>query len=131
VAPRFLIDENLSPMLASHLTGTHGFDAVHLNSAGLRGANDVDVLAYAVANDRIVMTSNADDYRKLARNTVAHSGLAVLLAVLLDAVGRRLQIELGTMLANTIDTEIGSAGTAHGRVFEIDASGRVRNYRLP
>jgi predicted nuclease of predicted toxin-antitoxin system len=37
VAPRFLIDENLSPMLALHLRATHGFDAVHVNAVGLRG----------------------------------------------------------------------------------------------
>jgi predicted nuclease of predicted toxin-antitoxin system len=83
VAPRFLIDENLTPMLASHLIATHGFDAVHVNTVGLRGASDRDVLDYAIAQDRIVVTSNADDFRKLAQHAAAHPGLAVLL----NAVG--------------------------------------------
>jgi predicted nuclease of predicted toxin-antitoxin system len=119
VAPRFLIDENLSPMLASHLSTTHGFDAVHVNVVGLRGASDQEILAYATSEDRIVVTSNAEDFRKLARNSEAHSGLAVLL----DAVGRQQQIELGTELANTIDATITAGGTARGRLFEIDALG--------
>lgn len=64
-------------MLASHLSGTLGFEAVHVNAAGLRGASNPEVLAYAMAEDRIVMTSNADDFRandfrKLARLAAGH-----------------------------------------------------------
>ena len=47
----------------------------------------------------------------------AHPGLAVML----DAVGRARQLTLGVGLANVID----SAGTAHGRLFEIDRQGSV------
>jgi hypothetical protein len=35
MAPRFLIDENLSPTLASHLANTRGFDTVHGQYRGL------------------------------------------------------------------------------------------------
>ena len=114
-------------MLASHLSGTHGFDTIHVNTAGLRGASDTDVLAYAMVEDRIVMTNNADDFRKLARQVPNHPGLAVLL----DAVGREQQISLGTKLANAIDAMIAAETTARGRLFEIDRAGQVRDYRLP
>jgi predicted nuclease of predicted toxin-antitoxin system len=87
VAPRFLIDENLSPLLARHLRTAHGFDAVHVQELGLRGASDADILARAIAEDRIIMTSNADDFRKLGARTPAHPGLAVML----HAVGRARQ----------------------------------------
>lgn len=120
---RFLIDENLTPMLASWLTGTLGFDAVHVNDVGLRGASDPAVLAYAVAERRVVMTSNADDFRKLMRAVPGHPGLAIVL----DAVGRRRQVELGALLA----AAIAAAGLANGQLFEIDAVGCVRTYRLP
>ena len=123
MAPRFLIDENLSPLLARHLRTAHGFDAVHVQELGLRGASDADILGRAVAEDRIIMTSNADDFRKLGARTPAHSGLAVML----DAVGRARQLTLGVGLANAIDR----AGTAHGRLFEIDRTGAVRDYKLP
>jgi len=127
VAPRFLIDENLSPMLAAHLIGTHGFDAVHVNDVGLRGASDPVVLAYATAEDRVIVTNNADDFRRLARTADRHPGLAVLL----QAVGRQQQIELGTALANAVVAVTVVGGTTHGWLFEIDAFGQVRNYRLP
>ena len=54
MAPRFLIDENLSPLLARHLRTAHGFDAVHVQELGLRGASDADVLARAIAEDGII-----------------------------------------------------------------------------
>jgi len=60
VAPGFLIDENLSPVPAAHLSGTLGFDAVYVNDAELRGASDPEVLAYATAEDRIIVTRNLD-----------------------------------------------------------------------
>jgi predicted nuclease of predicted toxin-antitoxin system len=128
VAPRFLIDENLSPMLASYLSGTHGFDAVHVNDAGLRGAIDPVMLAYATADDRIVMTNNLEDFRKLARRAEAHPGRAVLLLV---AAGRARQIELRTALAYAIDGRIAAGGTARGHLFEIGATGQLGVYRLP
>jgi len=88
VAPRFLIDENLSPMLASHLRHVHGYDAVHVNEAALGGASDRAVLAYAIAENRIVVTGNADDFRQLARNVEGHPGLAIIR----EAAGRGQQI---------------------------------------
>jgi len=84
---------------------------------GLRGASDADILARAIAEDRIIMTSNADDFRRLGARTPAHPGLAVML----DAVDRAQQRTLGIGLANAID----SAGTTHGRLFEIDRQGSV------
>jgi predicted nuclease of predicted toxin-antitoxin system len=123
VAPRFLIDENLSPLLADHLRTKHGFDAVHVQELGMRGASDANVLARAIAEDRIVMTGNADDFRKLGAQTAAHPGLAVMI----DAVGRAQQLALGISLANAID----GAGTTRGRLFEIDRSGIMRSYKLP
>jgi predicted nuclease of predicted toxin-antitoxin system len=115
---RFLIDENLTPALASGLE-----DAVHVNAVGLRGASDPEVLAYAVAEGRVVMTNNADDFRALMRALPGHPGLAVLL----DAGGRARQIKLGAVLAAAIE----AAGSAAGRVFEINRAGRVRDFALP
>ena len=118
-----MIDENLSPLLARHLRTAHGFDAVHVQELGLRGALDADILARAIADDRIIVTSNAGDFRRLGARTPAHPGLAIML----DAVGRAQQLTLGVGLANAID----SAETAHGRLFEIDHAGTVRDYILP
>jgi predicted nuclease of predicted toxin-antitoxin system len=123
VAPRFLIDENLSPQLAHHLRAVHGYEAVHVNEIGLQGGSDADVLARAVAEDRIVVTSNAEDFRQLGRRTPDHPGLAVLR----DAVGLAQQLVLGVKLATAID----AAEIARGHLFEIDRHGIVRAFKLP
>ena len=123
MAPRFLIDENLSPQLAHHLRAVHGYEAIHVNEIGLQGAPDPDVLARAVAENRIVVTSNAEEFRQLGRRTPDHPGLAVLL----DAVGLVQQLELGVKLATAIE----AAAIANGRLFEIDRHGTVRQFKLP
>ncbi len=110
-------------MLASHLRHVHGFDAVHVNEAGLSGASDPAVLAFAIAEERIVMTSNADDFRGLARKAGTHPGMGVFLG----ATGRARQIVLGTALAQAIE----EANIATDQLFEIDRDGRIRQYKLP
>jgi hypothetical protein len=54
VGPRFLIDENLSTLLARHLRTAHRFDAVHVQELGLRSASDADILARAIAAGQVV-----------------------------------------------------------------------------
>jgi len=127
VAPCFLIDENLSPLLAGHLRCYLGFDAAHVNEVSLRGASDADVLARAIAEHRVVVTSNGQDFRKLGRMSPEHPGVAVLLR----ASGRKEQIKLGVLLATTIEAEIHQGTPPDGRLFEIGADGVVRDYPLP
>ena len=88
---------------------------MHLQELGLCDASDADIFARAIADDRIIMTSNADDFRKLGAPTPEHPGLAIMF----DAVGRAQPLTLGVGLADAID----NAGTAHGRLFEIDRQG--------
>jgi predicted nuclease of predicted toxin-antitoxin system len=121
VALRFLIDENLSPLLARHLRRSFGFDAVHVNKVGLSGASDEAILAHAISEHRIVVTSNARDFRKLGRRNPQHPGLAVLLS----ATGQRRQIKLGGILASTISADVDRGALPNDRLFEIDATGVV------
>jgi predicted nuclease of predicted toxin-antitoxin system len=127
VEPRFLIDEKLSPQLARHLRYSLGFDAIHVNEIGLNGMSDTEVLTRAIAERRIVVTSNGEDFRRLGRRRQGHPGLAVLLRT----VGRHQQIELGEILANAIDIEMVRGAPPDGRLFEIDAAGIVRDCSLP
>ena len=48
---KFLIDNNLSPLLAESLTA-HGHDAIHLRALGMQAATDEVVLARAAAESR-------------------------------------------------------------------------------
>ena len=126
MAPRFLIDENLSPQHARHLRFVQGYDAVHVNEIGLQGARDDDVLARAIAEGRIAVTSNGEDFRRLGRRLPGHPGLAIIL----EATGRPQQIHLGAAIAAAIGARIDAGGSAEGCLFEIDRLGTVRDYRL-
>ena len=56
---KFLIDNALSPVLASLLKET-GYDAVHVRTVGLQHANDDLIFDHAAANDRIVVSADTD-----------------------------------------------------------------------
>ncbi len=61
---RFLIDEMFHPEVARQLRDA-GHDGVHVGDVGLAGAEDVDIVARAAADDRVVVTENAVDFVSL------------------------------------------------------------------
>lgn len=77
---KFFIDECISPTLSRHLNqGLH--DAIHPRDRGrLRDADHV-VFARAIAEDRVIVTENAEDFRKLAGNVDLHPGMIILPSV--------------------------------------------------
>jgi len=72
--PKLLLDENLSPSIAVTLT-REGYDVVHVRDRGLLQATDAQVFARAFDEDRIVVTFNCDDFKKLAGAVAVHAGL--------------------------------------------------------
>ena len=56
---RFLLDENLSPLLVELLADI-GHDAVHVRSIGMHSATDNAVLERAVAEERILISADTD-----------------------------------------------------------------------
>lgn len=72
--PKLLLDENLSPSIAVTLT-REGYDVVHVRDRGLLQATDAQVFARAFDEDRIVVTFNCEDFKKLARAVAVHAGL--------------------------------------------------------
>ena len=78
---RFFIDECVSPSLchALNVGGLH--DAIHPRERGRLREPDHVVFARAIADDRIIVTENAGDFRKLAANVELHPGLIVLPSV--------------------------------------------------
>lgn len=76
-SPKFLLDENLSPSIALTLIG-EGYDIVHVRDRGMLRATDAEVFARAFDEDRIVVTFNCDDFKKLAQAATVHAGLVFL-----------------------------------------------------
>jgi predicted nuclease of predicted toxin-antitoxin system len=74
--PKLLLDENLSPGIAVRLC-QEGFDVAHVRDRGLLQASDAVVLACAFDEDRMLVTSNVDDFVKLGRAVQIHPGLVL------------------------------------------------------
>ena len=74
----FLIDECISPSLGRHLNGSGLHDAIHPRDRGRLRDSDRDVFALAIREDRIIVTENAGDFRKLAASVELHPGPIIL-----------------------------------------------------
>ena len=78
-------------MLARHLNETGEHDAVHPRDRGRLGEPDHVVLARCMAEDRVIVTENAVDFRKLVAREELHPGLIVLPSVARDRSLRLLE----------------------------------------
>lgn len=74
---KLLLDENLSPRVAVVLR-SEGHDIVHLRERGRLGIADADVLDLAFAEDRVLVTANVGDFRRLAAAREVHAGIVLL-----------------------------------------------------
>ena len=75
---KLLLDENLSPMVAVALAKEDGVDACHVRDRALLGYGDPEVFQRAFEEDRIVVTSNVNDFVTLARQCELHAGLILI-----------------------------------------------------
>ncbi len=73
---RFLIDNNLSPVLADELK-TAGHDAVHVRDYGLQAATDQVVLAQARSESRVLISADTDFGTLLAREGADRPSITV------------------------------------------------------
>lgn len=67
---RVLLDQGL-PRTAAAILRARGWDVIHVAEAGLASAADNKIIAHALADDRIVITLDADFHRILALSRAA------------------------------------------------------------
>lgn len=108
---RFLIDAQLPPTLAAHLSA-HGFKAEHVNRIGLGGAEDSRIWAYAVEHRAVLITKDGD-FADLARR--ARTGPQVVWIRLGNTTNRALWSALQHVLS-----EIVSALESGDKVIELE-----------
>lgn len=78
---KFFIDECISPTLSQHRNREGLHDAIHPRDRRRLRDPDHVVFARAIEEDRIIVTENADDFRKLAGAVDLHPGLIILPSV--------------------------------------------------
>lgn len=109
---KLLIDMNLSPRLVKFLTDA-GFDAVHWSACGEDHAPDAAIMAYARANDYVVLTHDLDFSAILAATNGNKPSVVQIRTenVSVDVIGapviatlRQLALELEEGALVTLDT---------------------------
>lgn len=120
---KLLLDENPSPSAAVALFAAD-IDACHVRDRGILGATDHEVLERAFLEDRILVTSNVDDFVKLARVREIHAGI-----VLIERAGllRDEQIELIRQVA----AKLVEHGAMINELLHVDEHGSMRFEEVP
>ena len=123
-APRFLIDENLSPNLVK-LARSRGYEAMHVNHLGLRAETGWELLKIIAKDDWVLVTNNAIEFRGRYRDIGLHPGVVFLIPAvrgteqvrLFDAALDRLQ---HTHSGNrALDVALGCEGEAVVTVYDL------------
>lgn len=71
---RFHLDENVNPVVALALR-RHGIDVTTTVEANLRSSSDERQLAYALEENRVMVTHD-DDFLRISAATANHPGIA-------------------------------------------------------
>lgn len=122
---RFLLDEHLSPTLASRMAslGCYGVAVPHV---GLSGASDPVVWRFAFENDLTVITTNAKDFLTLLDAEV-HPGLIILRE---SGLSREEQWErIEPVLQHLL--KLNDPNFMLNKVIEIEAPGRFSVREIP
>lgn len=92
---KFLIDNNLSPLLADALKAA-GHDAVHVRDLGMQAAPDEAVLEQARNGRQILISADTDFGGLLARSNTSEPSVILIRRL----VGRRAAEQAAIILAN-------------------------------
>lgn len=74
---RLLLDQNLSERLVD-LLSPHGVDAIHVRALDMRSATDAEILDYAAAHDRVVVSQDSDFTVLLAQRRATRPSVVLM-----------------------------------------------------
>lgn len=123
---KFIVDECLSHTLVRDFQRRGYPDCEHPIHVGLRGVRDDTIIAKALLDDRIIVTSNARDFRRLLGSTPLHAG-----AIIIHAQESRLAWKLILAALAFIELQTHPADYMINRVVEASVTEGVRPYVLP
>jgi predicted nuclease of predicted toxin-antitoxin system len=119
---RLFIDENLSPRLVS-VGHDRGYDVTCARDRNLLGRADREILNLCVAEDRVCVTNNADDFRELVGSVELHAGLIVLPNVARDRQFQLLDAALAFIEREAADGGQEPRDLMVNHVVELDPAG--------
>ncbi len=119
---KFLVDENLSPVVAAGLRDA-GHETAHVRDLGMRAATDTALIEFAAASGFILVSADTD-FGTLLAATGARAPSVVLIRRTVDRRARHL---VAVLLENLHQVE---AALAEGAVVVLEDA-RVRVRRLP
>ena len=119
---RFLVDQNLSPLMAAGLREA-GHDAVHTLDLGLEQAGDTEILERARSDERTVVSADTDFGALLAQSSAASPSVVLIRRTADRSADRLLRILLVNLPA--VEDALTAGAVA---VFE---EGRIRVRLLP
>lgn len=125
-APRFLIDENLSPALVEPAR-IRGFEAMHVNHLGLRTETDWDLLKIISEQDWVLVTNNAIEFRGRYGTIELHPGVIFLV----PAVRRPAQVQLFETALVHIEAHPDMVNRALDVTFDLSGQIVLISYYLP
>lgn len=123
---KFMLDECLSHHFVGRLVGRGYPDAVHPIHIGLRSRRDDLIFDRAMADDRIIVTTNARDYRPLLSRQSVHAGAIMLPNAEKEESWRLIEVALAF-----IELQPDPADYMVNRVVEVSATEGIRPYELP
>jgi predicted nuclease of predicted toxin-antitoxin system len=91
---RLYADEQFPRVISDHLRAME-HDVLTVQQAGNAGDSDPEVLAFAIADDRAVVTQNRRDFIKLHRQNSDHAGIIVCTT---DKDGKALADRINTAI---------------------------------
>ena len=107
--PKLYLNEHLSPRLAEQLR-QHGFDVTSTFESKMGEADDDEQLAYAVSEQRAIVTVNHKDFAIRHERSLAggkeHWGIVLSTEETIDVLRRRLLRLLNTLSAEELKNQI-------------------------
>ena len=125
---RFFVDECISPSLSRFLNEGGRHDAIHPRDRGRLQDPDHVVFARAIKEDRIVVTENVDDFRKIAASVDLHPGLIILPSVARSEAQRLMELAVTHLINAGGDRP---QDLLVNSVLTISATGSIRISPLP
>jgi predicted nuclease of predicted toxin-antitoxin system len=105
VAPKLLLDEHISPVIARRLTDL-AFDVTCVRDRGLLGLEDWDLLDWCGNEGRAICTRNAADFRKEHEKWCARGEVHFGIVTVGEWATEQTFVALRAFLESTEDTDV-------------------------